>query len=1033
MKKLYLLLVLVMAATATFAQGGEISGKITDENGEEVIGAVVAIVDDAGNLTGRAVQTDYEGNYILKPLPAGRYNIRVQYVGYAPVRRTGIDVSNDKIVTISLKISASTQLEEIVVQYVKPLIESKVTSNIKVTTSAEIAKLPSKDIADVASTSSRGYQSDAGKGIQLGGQRSAATAIFVDGVRINSSASQSGAVATSSVAEISVNAGGIDARYGDVTGGVVSITTKGPSARFTAGGEVQTSEGLDGFGWTLANANFSGPIVKSKKSKRPILGFFGSFEYQQKKDPNPSALGVWQVNSAKLDSLRRFPLEKNATEQGYNLTTQNLTMKDMYITKIKPNTKEFNYRASGRIDIKPTDNIVLAFGGSINYKKYNDWVDRYTLFNYENNPLRTENNYRVYGRLTQNFVVKDSVKGKDGVKRKSRSAVQNAYYTAQVDYEHLTRSEEDETHGFNAFNYGYIGKFDVKQAPSFADGTALVKVGDEYKNFTGVVQNSFTDTSVTFTPSDLNAYATNYTQQLFDFEQGLGRTIPNLAYIEGNKGLLNGYGSNRDVTTIAHNIWYGTGRQYNGFGYDNDDDQFHTRVEASLDLLKPGSSTENKHNLQFGFEFEQRIQRSFRGLQPIFIWTQAGLLANNQLTELDLANPIFRIDGKSYTLDEYVLANANDGIIFSDLDTILYNRAYDSSKQTNFDKNLRKKLGMAVDSRDLINIQGLTPDVMSYDLFSADELLNNGNSYVSYRGYDYTGKRLTVQPQFFDFFKKKDEKGNYTRQIAAYRPVYASAYISDKFFYKDLTLNLGLRVDRFDANQYVLKDPYSLYEVHTVSETGTLNSSYVHPSNIPANAAIYLKSGVAGNNEALLRAGNVAGYRVGNTWYDEYGRELSSGASVAAASPTGITPYLKEIDRKGDISLVKDLIKQADFNPEGTFKRYKANYIFMPRMQMSFNITENSLFYAHYDILSQRPQGGRNIMDPTEFLFFTNGVGPTINNANLRPERTIDFEVGFQQAVGKLASVKLAAFYREFRDQIQYRLYKNAFPSNYYS
>ncbi len=1018
-----------------FAQGGEISGKITDDKGEDVIGAIVAIVDATGKPTGKGAQSDYEGNYIIKPLPAGTYNLRISYTGLQTIQLNGIVVGSDKIVTISRKMKEqATELGGVeVIAYKKPLIDSKVTSSVTTITAAELAKKPSKDIADAAGSSGRVYQSDNGKGSNIGGGRLNATAIFIDGVRQNSSASSSGAVSTASVAEVSILAGGVSARYGDVTGGVISITSKGPADRFTAGAEVQTSEGLDGYGWTLGNVNFSGPVVKGKKSKKPILGLFGSFEYQQKKDPNPSALGVWQVNADKLDSLRQFPLQKNPTEQGYNLATQEVTMKDMYITKIKPNTKEFNYRANARIDIKPTDNIALAFGGSINYKKYNDWVDRYTLFNYENNPLRTENNYRVYGRITQNFLAKDSVRGKDGVKRANKSIVQNAYYTAQVDYEHFTKREEDETHGFNAFDYGYIGKFDVKQAPSFADGTALIKVGNEFKNFSGVIQNSFTDTSVTFTPSDLNGYATNYTKNLFDFETGLGRTIPNLAYIEGNKGLLNGYGSNRDVTTIAHNIWYGTGRQYNGFGYDNDDDQYHTRIEASLDLLKPGSSASNKHNLEFGFEFEQRIQRSFRGLQPIFIWTQAALLANNQLTELDLANPIFRIDGKSYTLDEYVLANANQGVTFSDLDTILYDRAYDSSKQSNFDKNLRQRLGMAVDSRDLINIQGLNPDQLDYSLFSADELLNNGNSYVSYRGYDYTGKRLTTQPHFFDFFKQKDAKGNYTRQIAAYRPIYAAAYISDKFFYKDLTLNLGLRIDRFDANQYVLKDPYSLYDIHTVNETGVLNSTYVHPSNIPGNATIYLKNGVASDNERLLRAGNVAGYRVGNTWFDEYGRELSSGASIAAASPTGITPYLKEIDRKGDISLVRDLIKQADFNPEGTFKRYKANYIFMPRMQMSFNITKTALFYAHYDILSQRPQGGRNIMDPTEFLFFTNNVGPTINNANLRPERTIDFEVGFQQAVAAFASIKIGAFYREFRDQIQYRFYKNAYPTNYYS
>ena len=32
-----------------------------------------------------------------------------------------------------------------------------------------------------------------------------------------------------------------------------------------------------------------------------------------------------------------------------------------------------------------------------------------------------------------------------------------------------------------------------------------------------------------------------------------------------------------------------------------------------------------------------------------------------------------------------------------------------------------------------------------------------------------------------------------------------------KFAFKDLIFNLGLRVDRYDANQQVLKDPYVLF------------------------------------------------------------------------------------------------------------------------------------------------------------------------------------------------------------------------------
>ena len=37
----------------------------------------------------------------------------------------------------------------------------------------------------------------------------------------------------------------------------------------------------------------------------------------------------------------------------------------------------------------------------------------------------------------------------------------------------------------------------------------------------------------------------------------------------------------------------------------------------------------------------------------------------------------------------------------------------------------------------------------------------------------------------------------------------------DKFAFDDLIFNVGVRVDRYDANQQVLKDDFSLYPTRT--------------------------------------------------------------------------------------------------------------------------------------------------------------------------------------------------------------------------
>ena len=45
-----------------------------------------------------------------------------------------------------------------------------------------------------------------------------------------------------------------------------------------------------------------------------------------------------------------------------------------------------------------------------------------------------------------------------------------------------------------------------------------------------------------------------------------------------------------------------------------------------------------------------------------------------------------------------------------------------------------------------------------------------------------------------------------------------AGYVQDKFAFNDLLFNIGVRVDRYDANQDVPKDPYCLFPTKTVSE-----------------------------------------------------------------------------------------------------------------------------------------------------------------------------------------------------------------------
>src|SRR5262249_31715935 len=158
----------------------------------------------------------------------------------------------------------------------------------------------------------------------------------------------------------------------DVSAGIINITSKGPSGTFNGGAEVQTTEGLDAFGYTLVDANLTGPLLKQKKTHKTIIGFFTTFEYVHQKDPSPSAIGIWQERPEVLDSLQQFPLIKKQTSNGltfggFDLRSGNVTYADMYKTLVKPNTQSTNFSGNGRLDIRPADNFTLTFGGSAIY------------------------------------------------------------------------------------------------------------------------------------------------------------------------------------------------------------------------------------------------------------------------------------------------------------------------------------------------------------------------------------------------------------------------------------------------------------------------------------------------------------------------------------------------------------------------------------------------------------------------------------------------------------------------------------------
>ncbi len=978
-KILFLLIIALITGGGLLAQTGAIQGVVKDENKEPVPFANVIVELDGNMITG--APTDFDGNYMLKPVPAGTFTVKVSCIGFHPQTITGVLVNADKNRFLDIEIkSTSVKLVAVqVIAYKVPLFDKDNTQSGETVTSKQIEKMTGRGVSSVATTVGGVYSEDGEVGSMRGG-RSDANITIIDGMKVIGGSN----LPASAIGQISVIMGGIPAKYGDVTGGITNITLKGISKKTFGGVELITSQFLDDFGYNLIGGSLSGPLWVKKDSiaatedeeayvdEKSIIGYFLSFEGSYEKDQSPQAIDIWTAEDDVIDNLIARPLRDDGSRITY-FNADYLDKNNFKTRKSRENNDSKHIMLAGKLDFSLGKNTKLTFGTSVDYDDYRGYSFSNSLFNSENNGQGISSVYRAYLRLTQKFLdkVKQDESGED------ISLIKNVFYNIQLDFERVGFKSQDKEHKDNFFDYGYIGKFNIEAQERYntfgADTVDGVETwGFIHDNFTYFLVDD--ENGGKFESGDKNPELANYTQQVFDW---YGENMFETREIGASNGMLNG-----DAASNIYGLWTAPGVASNGYS---------TSVRDQFRLTASGSADIKKHEVSFGFEFEQRTERYF-SVSPRGLWTLADGLTNQHIMERDLSNPEVLWDNELYST------------------IIRYDRLYNESFQSQFDEELRKHLGKDVSGTEWINIHALDPSDLSLDYFSADELLNNGSPYVSYYGYDHHGEELENDPSFDDFFTKRDENGRLTREIAPFSPIYIAGYIQDKFSFDELIFNIGVRVDRFDANQKVLKDKYLLHPAYKAGDQATkdLLGDKTRPSNIGDDFIVYTNSV---NNPT-----QITGYRDESTWYDQNGTEIGDPALIYSAN--GPAPFL--ID------------KNAEFSSQA-FEDYEPQVTFMPRISFSFPISDEALFFAHYDVLSKRPTSSVRL-DPVDYLFIQQlGSGDYgINNPNLKPEKTIDYELGFKQKLSNYSSLSLSGFYKEQRDMVQMVNIVGAYPARSY-
>ncbi|MDA9594370.1 TonB-dependent receptor [bacterium] len=117
--------------------------------------------------------------------------------------------------------------------------------------------------------------------------------------------------------------------------------------------------------------------------------------------------------------------------------------------------------------------------------------------------------------------------------------------------------------------------------------------------------------------------------------------------------------------------------------------------------------------------------------------------------------------------------------------------------------------------------------------------------------------------------------------------------------------------------------------------------------------------------------------------------------------------------------------------PEADQKEAKTKTMVSPRIGVSLPITDKGIFHFSYGHFYQMPTL-RNLYRES---YFGAGLAPTVGNPDLKPEKTVLYEFGFQQQFGNLIGMDFNVFHKDIRELLALQSIRynspNYGPSNY--
>lgn len=132
---------LFFALAPCFAQTSQITGRVADESGAIVPGALVTVTHVETNVS-REMKTNADGYYTVSLLPQGHYRVSVQMAGFRSPTRSGILLDEGQVMRLDFALEVGQVTETMEVKGGAPLLETEHPALSTVITNEKVADLP---------------------------------------------------------------------------------------------------------------------------------------------------------------------------------------------------------------------------------------------------------------------------------------------------------------------------------------------------------------------------------------------------------------------------------------------------------------------------------------------------------------------------------------------------------------------------------------------------------------------------------------------------------------------------------------------------------------------------------------------------------------------------------------------------------------------------------------------------------------------------------------------------------------------------